>query len=555
MGKSIEDIKAESHHLRGHVYEDMFESGDSRVSEDSRQIMKFFGMYLQEDRDERHARKVQGLDPNFTFMVRIALFGGRLTAHQYLAIDALADEIGAGHFRLTSRQAIQIHGIAKDGLPHLVSRLQAIDTTTLAGCGDVERNVMCCSAPDAGGIRDQVAAIADRLACHLKPKTGAYLELFVNGQKVHDIQEEEPLYGETYLPRKFKTGFAIAGDNCTDVLSDDIGVVAHPDKHGNIARFTILAGGGLGHSHGVSKTRAILAKPLGSIRPDRLVEVVEAIITIQRDQGNREDRRFARMKYLVDSWGVDLFRAEVERRSGVIFEPAEALNFSAPTDHLGWHAVNEDQGYLGLFIPGGRVQKQGRLALQEIVKTFNPDLRVTAQQNLLLWGLSESASREVNEIWRGYGLKPAETMPPTLRVSMACVALPTCGLALAEAERVFPAVLEQVDRIWTKLGLSAEPLVVRMTGCPNNCVRSEMAEIGFVGSGPGKYHIYVGGGPQGTRLAAKFRERVPLAALVPTIEPLLTWYAQDHQRGQSFGDWVAQVGVESLQERLQEVTS
>jgi sulfite reductase (ferredoxin) len=550
VAKSVEHIKAESRHLRGSLYEEVFELFDGGVSEESRQLMKFFGMYLQDDRDQRRAQKEAGLEPAYAFMVRIALAGGRLTAEQYLAIDALSEEIGRGDFRLTSRQAIQVHGIAKRGLSPLVTRLHEVGTTTLAGCGDVERNIMACPAP--GGIRDQVRAIAESLSRELKPRTGAYLELFVEGRKVYDIREEEPLYGDTYLPRKFKTGFAIEGDNCTDVLSDDIGIVAHGDQQGNLESFTVMAGGGLGHSHGIAKTRAFLARALGRVLPEDLEAVVKAIMTIQRDYGNREDRRYARMKYLVDAWGLEAFRAEVEARAGVAFLPAVPHRFDRPEDHLGWHA--EDR-YLGLFVPEGRVAGPVRQALFEIVSAIKPDFSVTPQQNLLLLGIDEQQKAKAGQIWRNHGLSLAEALAPVRRISMACVALPTCGLALAEAERVFPDVMRQFQAEWARLGLAQEPILVRMTGCPNNCVRSEMAEIGFVGSSPGKYHLYVGGSPSGTRLAEKFKERVPFEALIPTVRPLLEWYANERKPRQSFGDWAHEVGMDSLQQRLQEVVS
>lgn len=552
MGQLVEEIKTQSRHLRGNVYEDVYALVDPGVSEESRQIMKFFGLYMQDNRDERKQRKAEGLGPHHSFMVRIALAGGRLTAEQYLTIDALADEIGLGHFRLTSRQAIQIHGIAKRGMPRLISRLHQIGTTTLAGCGDVERNVMTCPVPD-GGLRDQVAEIADRLARHLKPKTGAYLEIFVNGQKIYDIQEEEPLYGDTYLPRKFKTGFAVEGDNCTDVYSDDLGMVAHADSDGRLASFSILVGGGLGHSHGIAKTHAFLAMPLGRVRPEDLTTVVEAVVTTQRDHGNREDRKYARMKYLVEEWGIDAFREEVERRSGVSLLPTDPIHFGPPQDHLGWHPGANGLGHLGLFVPAGRVQGPVRESLRTIVRELRPDLRITAQQNLLLIGISADEARQAEQIWTKHGLVLAEAMHPVSRISMACVALPTCGLALSEAERVFPTVLNQVDKLWARLGLAEEPLIVRMTGCPNNCVRSEMAEIGFVGASPGKYHIYLGGSPTGTRLAQKTFDRVPFADLMPTISPLLHWYTEDREPGMAFGDWVAAKGIQRIQSRVREV--
>lgn len=548
MAKSVEQIKSESRHLRGHLYEEVFESLEPGVSEESRQMMKFFGMYMQDDRDQRRARKEAGLHPAHTFMARIALAGGHLHADQYLAIDDLSDDIGRGDFRLTSRQAIQIHGIAKRGLLPLVSRLHEIGTSTLAGCGDVERNIMTCPVPDGGNIRDQVRDIAESLSRTLKPRTAAYVELFVEGQKVYDVREEEPLYGDTYLPRKFKTGFAIEGDNCTDVLSDDIGIVAHTNDQRGLDSFTVIAGGGLGHSHGIPKTRAFLGQPLGRIRPEHLEDVVKAIVTIQRDYGNREDRRYARMKYLVDNWGLDVFRTQVEARSHIRFAPPGALGFQGAEDHLGWHP---SEGYLGLFVPQGRIVGNVRQALSHIVRAIRPDLRVTPQQNLLLVGLDETQKREAERIWRAHGLERAEALLPVSRISMACVALPTCSLALAEAERVFPELMRRLEREWMRLGLRSVSIVVRMTGCPNNCVRSEMAEIGFVGSSPGKYHIYLGGSPSGTRLATKFCERVPFDALIPTVLPLLEWYAKEREPQQAFGDWVYDVGMPLLAKEVQ----
>ncbi len=552
MAKSVEQIKAESHHLRGHLYEEVFESLEPGVSEESRQVIKFFGMYMQDDRDQRRARKEDGLDPAHTFMVRIAIPGGRLRADQYLAIEDLSDDIGRGDFRLTSRQAIQVHGIAKGKLSPLVSRLHKIGISTLAGCGDVERNIMTCPVPDGGGVRDQVRSVAESLSKTLKPRTGAYVELFVEGQRVYGIREEEPLYGDTYLPRKFKTGFAIEGDNCTDVFSDDIGIVAHADDQGDLENFTVIVGGGLGHSHGIPKTRAFLGQLLGRIRPENLEVVVKAIMTIQRDYGNREDRRYARMKYLVDNWGLDVFRTEVEARSEIRFAPPGGLGFQRAEDHLGWHP---EQRYLGLFVPQGRVVGSVRQAISHIVRAISPELCVTPQQNLLLVGIDQAQKREAERIWQEHGLKRAEALLSIHRISIACVALPTCSLALAEAERAFPELMQRLESEWVRLGLGSESIVVRMTGCPNNCVRSEMAEIGFVGSSPGKYHIYLGGSPAGTRLAIKFRERVLFDELIPTIIPLLEWYAEERRPQQAFGDWAHNLGMHLLEQRMQKVRS
>ncbi|MCY0878359.1 MAG: NADPH-dependent assimilatory sulfite reductase hemoprotein subunit [Firmicutes bacterium] len=555
MARSIEHIKQASHHLRGQVYDDLYHRPESGVSEESRQLMKFFGMYQQEDRDFKKLWKSEGKEPEHRFMVRVALAGGDMTADQYLALDALADAVGLGHFRLTSRQAVQIHGVHKGDLPALVQRLHQTGATSLAGCGDVERNVMCCPAPDAGGVRDEVRALAHQLASDLKPQTRAYLELFVEGRKVLEAVEEEPLYGEAYLPRKFKTGMAIAGDNCVDVYSHDIGLVAHPSPGGHLEAVTVLVGGGLGHSHGVQRTHPVLAQPLGTIAAEEVGRVATAIVTVQRDYGNREDRRFARMKYLVEAWGIDAFREEVERRAGLKLDAPRELTWQDQADHLGYHPLSDAKGYLGIYIPGGRIVGRLKETLRELVAEYRPHLRATPQQNLLWLDLTEREAQTIQARLEAAGCPPAETLSPTRRISMACVALPTCGLALAEAERVFFPLHQRIEEEWTTLGLREVPLVVRMTGCPNNCVRSELAEIGFVGSAPGRYHIYLGGNRSGTRLSRKFRERVPYEELFSTIQPLLHWYARERAEGQGFGDWVEAMGVDTLAARLEEVRS
>lgn len=555
MPESVESIKDRSAHLRGHLYEEIYFTKDPGVSEESRQLLKFFGMYQHDDRDKRRARKAEGLSPDFRFMVRIALAGGRMTAPQYLAMDQLADEVGIKSLRLTSRQAVQLHGICKGNLPQLVTTLHHLGTTTLAGCGDVERNVMTCPAPDQGGIRDQLQAIVEGLSRQLKPSTGAYLELFVDGARVYDVREEEPLYGDTYLPRKFKTGFAVAGDNCTDIYSDDVGVVAHPGPDGKLSHFTLLVGGGLGHSNGVPRTRAFVGQPLGGVKPEELARVIETIMTVQRDHGNREDRRFARMKYLVESWGLGRFRAEVEARLGFSLGPAEDIAWEEPTDHLGWHAYGDGYGYLGIHVPNGRIQDTSqaplKAVLRRVVAEIGPDMRITPQQNLLMLGLSEREKDWILSQLEASAIEDPATMHPVYRLGMACVALPTCGLALAESERVFPELLRDLEGRWVSLGRETEPLIVRMTGCPNNCVRTELAELGFVGASPGKYHVYLGGSRDGSRLAQKFLERVPFDELVPTVQPLLEAYHHEQQNAEGFGDWCVRVGLDVLRLRFE----
>lgn len=559
MAKSVEAIKVASRYLRGTVFEDLYNNPESGLNADNQQLVKFFGMYQQENRDRRRERKLSQQSPEWSFMVRVATPGGDISAAQYLAIMNLLETIGEGHLRLTSRQAVQVHGVTKKDLTTLVQSVSTLGMTSLGGCGDVVRNVMSCPLPDHGGPRDHLRDIVRRLAMKFRPESTAYLELFVDQQKVFQVDSEvEPLYGDAYLPRKFKIGFAISGDNCTDIYTHDIGVVAHVDPDGSIGRFSLLVGGGLGHSHGVKATRPFLAQRLGDVQPPQLEAVLEAIITIQRDYGNRSERKFARMKYLVHEWGLEAFRAEVERRAAVVLEPSGTLIWNSPDDHLGFHALKGGDGSLGLLIPQGRIAADVKAALWHIATRFRLDMRITSQQNLLLLGVNETIHNELKEIFIRYGVLDklwADQMFALERLGMACVALPTCGLALAEAERVFPPLREAIFAAWTAAGFETEPLIVRMTGCPNNCVRSEMAEIGFVGSGPSKYHIYLGGSRVGDRLAELFLERVEYSDLASYIRTLIEWYACTRIDQETFGDWVIRKGVTVLRQYVQEVRS
>ncbi len=535
--RSIEMIKQESRHLRGRLYDDVFLNRDSGVSEESRQLLKFFGMYQQQDRD---LKKKSGAGTPHTFMIRVATAAGVLSSEQYLALDGLCRDLAQAQLRLTSRQAVQIHGVVKGHLAPLVTRLIEMDMSSLAGCGDVVRNLAACPLPDHGGARDTVRAMALELSQRLKPATQAYLELFVAGEKMFDIVEEESLYGEQYLPRKFKIGMTIAGDNCVDIYSHDVGLVYHPSTD----KWTILVGGGLAQSHGVAKTHALLAQPLGQIPMHMLTQTVETIVRIQRDFGNRDDRRFARMKYLVEAWGLERFRMTVEERMGMLLDDPGKLQWNHTTDHL----VNEDPSVLGVRLPHGRIRdSHGMLwasALRDVVASCRPTLHITAQQNLLLTGLNPESKAEAIRILTAYGVKSPTELSPFHRYALACPALPTCTLALAESERVVDRVVDQIERWWTEAGLSPMDLRIRMTGCPNNCARPFLAEVGLVGAAPGRYHVYVGGSPQGTRLARLAAERIPIEDLGTTLLPLFRQYRESRlNNDELFGDWCARNGI------------
>lgn len=546
MASKIEQYKAESRYLRGHIREDLADASDPAVPEETRQLLKFHGVYLQDDRDTRRDRQRQKLKPDYSFMVRLAAPGGHLSADQYLAVDRIGQELGLPSLRLTTRQSIQLHGVKKGDLADLLTRLNQNLVSTLAGCGDVERNVMCCPVPPIDVTRADLDKWVTTLSRLLRPRTRAYAELWIDGERAWSTEppvDEEPLYGPTYLPRKFKTGLALEGDNCIDVYSQDLGLVAHPGPTGRIEAFTILVGGGLARSHGVEATHPRLGLPLATVRPDHLEAVVTAIVTVQRDFGNREDRRYARLKYLVERWGLDRFRAVVSERVDVPLAPPRPLLFGPVQDHLGWHPVDDERAYVGLFLPSGRIRDDAdhryRTGLREIISRWRPEVVITPQQNLILTGLPQADRQSIQVLIDRYQLGT----PASLRVrhGLACPALPTCGLAITEAERVFPAVLADIDAHWERLGLADTDLVVRMTGCPNNCARSFLAEIGFVGRSLNSYNIYLGGMPDGSHLNLLYRDNVKIDHLVDEILPVLEQYAAEREPGESFGAFCRRV--------------
>lgn len=550
MKSKVEEIKANSRFLRGDLHDEIYHTEETGVSDASYQLLKFHGVYQQDDRDERKPRRRQGHQPAYSFMIRVAIPGGMMSAEQYLALDEFVVSQSVASMRITSRQALQLHGLAKIQLPSLIRKLESVAMTSQSGCGDVVRNIMGCPLPTGDAAHEALREMALLLSKRLKPQSRAYFELWVEGERAWEVRDDEPLYGATYLPRKFKIGLAMEGDNCIDVYSQDIGIVAHSGA-GGIESLSLLVGGGLALSHGVKETHARLAEPLGKVSPARLLSAVEAIVSVQRDFGNREQRRYARMKYLIDAWGVEKFRQVVEKRLPFAFDPPSELHFTPLDDHLGWHAMDDTKGVMGFAIPMGRIRDtetvQWQTGLRDIIREFSPQIILTPQQNLLLVGISSDQRAGVEKKAQAYGMKLPDDLPLIIRHGMACPALPTCGLALAEAERVFPELLEDIQRIWVAMGLGAEDLHVRMTGCPNNCARSFLAEIGIVGCGPGLYHLYIGGSPDGTRLNRLFKERVPLDKIPGALHPLFQCYRAQRKPGESLGDFyqAGDVGVTS----------
>jgi len=535
-----ETIKIDSIYLRGTIADEL--QSDSEIfNEENHQLLKFHGTYQQDDRDQRKERRLEGRDKAYSFMVRSRIPGGALTAEQYLAHDRLATEYGNHTVRFTTRQAIQLHGVLKSNLKASIKGINDALLSTLAACGDVNRNVMACPAPARTPAHAEVARYAEAIAFHLAPRTRAYHEIWLDGEKLETAQdEEEPIYGKTYLPRKFKIGVAIEGDNCVDIYTQDIGFVAEI-RDGALLGFTVLVGGGLGSTHGKTETYPRLATPLCFIEPSAVLEIAETIVAIQRDYGDRTNRKHARMKYVVEERGIAWFREQLESRIGRSVADPHAVRFDAVDDHLGWHQAGDGTWYLGILVENGRVVDRVtwllRSALRDLLAAYPLELRITGQQNLLLTGIAAHQRVAIDELLQRYGV---ETDPNQLglgRRAMACPALPTCGQAVAEAERSLPSLIDDIEAHLRDLGLADEPIIIRMTGCPNGCARPRMGDIGIVGKSLGLYEIYLGGDAPNTRLntlyASSVREHEIPSLLRSVFE---TWKAQRNP-GESLGDF------------------
>ncbi|HEX6480978.1 MAG TPA: NADPH-dependent assimilatory sulfite reductase hemoprotein subunit [Ktedonobacteraceae bacterium] len=557
-GSKVEHIKSESDYLRGQIAEELAQDSP-RFSEAQVQLIKFHGIYQQEDRDFRHARQ-PGMDKAYQLMVRSRIPGGVLTAEQYLAEDELAGRYANGTLRITTRQSFQLHGILKGDVHATIHAINEALLSTLAACGDVNRNVMACPAPVHDNAHKQVEETAHRIAMHLAPHSHAYHEIWIDGEQVKTVERPEdevvePIYGPTYLPRKFKIGVAFPGDNCIDVYTQDIGLVASI-KNGQLEGFTVLIGGGMGMTHGKAETHPRLAAQLCFATVDEVLEVVETIVTIQRDYGDRQNRKHARMKYVVEERGIPWFRDELESRLGRKVQDPRELTWHDVEDHLGWHEQGDGHWFLGLYVENGRVKDdetmQLRTALRRVIEEFHPGIRLTAQQNILLTDIAEAQRGPIKALLASYGIAMDPAEVGTRRLAMACPAMPTCGLALAEAERALPTVIREIEADLEALGLASEPLSVRMTGCPNGCARPYMGDIGFVGRTKDVYNIYVGGDLLNTRLNILYAPYVHTKDLAPTIRPLLVLWRDEREPGEAFGDYCYRAGIDYLQAKTGE---
>jgi sulfite reductase (ferredoxin) len=565
----VEHLKTDSNYLREPVASELL-LDTNHFSEDAIQILKFHGSYQQDNRDNR----AKGQEKDYSMMLRTRNPGGFIPPQLYLALDRLASDYGNETIRATTRQGFQMHGILKKNLKPAIAAIVHNMGSTLGACGDVSRNVMTPPAPFSNKPEYTYAREwGEHIADLLTPHSGAYYEIWLDGEKAisgeptpevkaalakdfnHTVftEGEEPLYGEHYLPRKFKCAVTVPGDNSIDIFSQDLGLVVITNAKGKLLGFNIYAGGGLGRTHNKEETFARIADPIGYVAKANIYDLVKAIVSTQRDYGDRTNRRHARMKYLIHDWGVAKFKAKVEEYYGKKIAPLKSLPAFKYLDFLGWHEQGDGKVFLGLSIVNGRIKDDGtfklRTALREIVQQYQIPMRVTPHQNVLMYDIDPADRAKIDEILITHGVEPDPTKIDSLiRYSMACPALPTCGLAVTESERVAPSVNERFRALLTKLGLTDEQFVIRMTGCPNGCARPYMAEVGFVGIVPETYQVWLAGCPAQTRLAQVYTDKMHIDDLETFFTPMLTYFKQDRKPDEGFGDFCDRVGLASIRE-------
>ncbi|WP_419873214.1 assimilatory sulfite reductase (NADPH) hemoprotein subunit [Candidatus Pristimantibacillus sp. PTI5] len=544
----VEHIKIESNYLRGALVETLRNPITGGLPEDDNRLLKFHGSYMQDDRDLRNERERQKLEPAFQFMLRVVLPSGVATSEQWLAMDGLAHKYGNGTLRLTTRQTFQMHGILKWNLKPTLQKINSAMMTTLAACGDVNRNVMCSPNPFQSDLHDEVSYWARQVNDHLAPRTRAYHEIWLDGEKVIDGQQEgevEPIYGPVYLPRKFKIGFAIPPHNDVDVFSQDIGYIAVIED-GKLKGFNISVGGGMGMSHGDTATYPQLGKVIGFCPPERIVALAEKTVMIQRDYGNRSIRKNARFKYTIDRHGIDWFKTELQNRLGWQLEDVRPFHFENSGDRYGWLKGSNGKWNLTLYIQSGRIDDQEgyplMTGLREIAKVHTGDFRITPNQNLIIGNVTSQKKRKITELVEQYGLTDGAQHSALRRSSISCVSLPTCGLAMAEAERYLPTLIDKLEPIINEAGLRDQEINIRMTGCPNGCARPALGEISFIGKALGKYNMYMGAGFAGERLNKLYRENIDETEILDTLKPIINQYARERETGEHFGDFVIRAG-------------
>jgi sulfite reductase (NADPH) hemoprotein beta-component len=545
----VEHIKRESRYLRGTLTDTLEDLITGSIPENDNRLMKFHGSYMQDDRDLRNERQRQKLEPAYQFMVRVLAPGGVVQPEQWLAMDQLALKYTSGTLRLTTRQSFQLHGVLKWNLKKSIREINDALLSTLAACGDVNRNVMCNPNPYQSEVHSEVYQWAKRLNDHLSPRTPAYHEIWLDGEKVVDSLENgneiEPIYGPVYLPRKFKIGVTVPPSNDVDVFSQDLGLIAILDGQ-RLLGFNVAVGGGMGMSYGDPKTYPQLARVIGFCSPDQIIDLAEKTVMIQRDYGDRSVRKHARFKYTIDDRGIEWFVNELQGRLGWKLEEARPYHFEHNGDRYGWVKGSNGKWHLTLYIPSGRIKDEDNYplmtGLREIAKIHTGDFRLTPNQNVIVAGVTSQKKNKIMKLVQEYGLTDGEHHSALRRNALSCVALPTCGLAMAEAERYLPTLLEKIESILDEVGLREQEIVIRMTGCPNGCARPSLGEIAFMGKAPGKYNMYLGAGFVGDRLNKLYRENIGETEILETLQPMIHRYAEERLDREHFGDFVIRAG-------------
>jgi sulfite reductase (NADPH) hemoprotein beta-component len=548
----VETIKKASRGLRGTLVESLADPLTGAIREADTQLIKFHGSYMQDDRDIRAEREHQKLEPAYSFMIRTRLPGGVVKPAQWLGLSKLARTYGTGSLRLTTRQAFQLHGVIKKDLKQTMQDMNAVLIDSIAACGDVNRNVMAAANPVESRVHEEVYDWSVKLSEHLKPRSRAYHEIWLNGEKLVGPAEEEPILGQLYLPRKFKTAVVVPPHNDVDVFSQDLGFIAILDE-GKLVGFNLTVGGGLGATHGEPQTYPRLADVIGFLTPDQVLKVAETVVMIQRDFGDRSERKHARFKYTIADRGVDWFKAELSKRLGYTLEPPRAYKFTTQGDRFGWLRGHDGRWHLTLRIESGRVvDRPGApflTGLEKIAAIHQGDFRLTANQNLIIANVPASECMNIDKLVADHGLGKALFTSPVRRDALACVALPTCGLAMAEAERYLPGFVDRVDELLAKHGLRSIPLTVRITGCPNGCARPYLAEIALIGRAPGRYTLRLGADAVGSRLNVLYRDNIDEPSIVSALDELIGRYAAERQTDERFGDFLWRANVLTAEKR------
>ncbi|MBX5463759.1 MAG: assimilatory sulfite reductase (NADPH) hemoprotein subunit [Steroidobacteraceae bacterium] len=543
---SNEQLKHDSHFLRGTLQESLIDPITGAVTASDALLTKFFGIYQQDDRDLRDERRRAKLEPRYQFMVRVRLPGGVCTPSQWLALDSLARRYGNGTLRLTTRQTFQFHGVFKRNLRALIQGLYTAGLDTIAACGDDNRNVICTANPLQSPVHAEVSTLARAISSRLMPRTGAYREVFLQQHAAPVNGEEEPIYGRTYLPRKFKIAIAVPPQNDVDVYAHDLGFVTIVEG-GRIVGYNVLVGGGMGMTHRTPATFPRLSDVVGFCTPDDVLTVAEHTMCIQRDHGDRKDRSHARFKYTIEDLGIDWFREELARRMGRPLQPAREFRFESNGDHFGWVRGEDGRWHYTIHVEQGRLADfEGKpllSGLRTLASSHQGVFAVTTNQNVIIAGVPDKDRAGIDRLLSDYGLDSAQRVTPIRRNAIACVALPTCALAMAESERYLPQLLAKFEAMLAELGLGDAGINVRMSGCPNGCSRPYLGEIAFVGKAPGKYNVYLGASHTGDRLNALYRENVGETEILDSLRPVLQRYAQERMSGEGFGDFVVRAGI------------